>query len=133
MIDLDILDDDIRYAAKKSGDHFSNFFNKRSLAFAVLFVVVFFWVFLVLPGRVAAAAENAAAEFARACNAAVAAAIVARSQRLVELADDGGDGHFVYCFVLLYLVYLEPGISIFFIPLSLEAEHQKLWAEAGAL
>jgi hypothetical protein len=88
MIDLDILDDDIRYATKKGGGHFSNFLDKRSLAFAVIF---FFWVFLVLPGRVAAAAENAAAEFARACNAAVAAAIVARSQRLVELADDGGD------------------------------------------
>jgi len=93
MIALDILDDDIRYAAKKGGGHFSNFLNKRSLAFAV-FCCRFFWVFLVLPGRVALTTEYTATEFARACNAAVAAAIIARRERLVELADDGGDRHF---------------------------------------
>jgi len=67
--------------------------KKRSLAFAV-FCCGFFWVFLVLPCIVAAATKSAATEFARACNAAVATAIVARRERLVELADDGGDGHF---------------------------------------
>jgi len=35
------------------------------------------------------------------------------------------------CFVLLYLVYLEPGISIFFMPLRLEAEDQRQQAEAS--
>jgi hypothetical protein len=41
MIALDILDDDIRYAEKKVANIFQIFFNKRSLAFAVLFIVVF--------------------------------------------------------------------------------------------
>jgi len=60
---------------KKSGCPSSKFFCQIKSGLAPLFVF-----FLVLPGRVAAATKSAATEFTRACNAAVAAAIVARRQ-----------------------------------------------------
>ena len=58
-------------------------------------------MFLVLPGRVAAATKSAATKFTRASDSAITTTIIARRQCIVEFADEVKDGHFV--FFLLYL------------------------------
>jgi hypothetical protein len=105
---------------------------KKIVVICVQIFFVGFVRFLVLPCRVAAATKSATTEFTRASDSAITTTIIARRQCIVEFADEVKDGHF-FIAVCCYTYYNTAAkFQFFFMPLLLEAEYQRLQAEAIA-